>query len=518
MSRSELSAIAVGAALGAAAVVLWKRSAERLHAPAKRAPDAVPRPPAVTVVEPPPPVAAPSPKADSGALPAVLVTGARGPAGVCVVHALEEAGVRVVAADGTIPSADNPGFVAALCELATAHRAQAIVSTVAEEVPVLAEESAALAAAGLASWLPDPEAARTCLDRWAFAQAVAAAGIPHPPTNVGRANGVPGPWIVKSRFAHWSREAHAVDDAAELAWAIAHTPGAIVQTRLEGLEFTVDALVDRGGILAGAVPSWRIETEAAGSDGRTFEDPELTTHVRRLVAALRLEGPVSVQGFTLSSNGLYCFTQVKSTFSAGLSLSLAAGADLVGEYVRGILGQPVRRERLAHRPGVMLEPFSDQAIATRTSSLMAAELERLASVAVGHGRDDPAVDVFLRFAGALDPLPDAETLRPAAQTIGMMRLAEALDRPGEARLGACRLLAAASVKLPRPAAPPPHRPVHEPAAHRPVRAEDAVSPSARRVPGAVTVERPVETGRRLPELVEALLHGVRAGLSLLAHR
>ena len=72
---------------------------------------------------------------------------------------------------------------------------------------------------------------------------------------------------------------------------------------------------------------------------------------------------------------------------------------------------------------------------------MNSELERLALVAVGHGRDDPALDVFLAFIGSLDPLPGAATLRPAAQRIGKMRLAEALDRPGEPRLGACRLLA-----------------------------------------------------------------------------
>lgn len=308
---------------------------------------------------------------------AVLVTGAGSAAGVCVIRALKDAGMRVIAADsddtavglqladagGTVLFADDPGFVADLCELAAAHGARALVSTVPEELPVLTEGSAALAAAGLASWLPDPAAVRTCLDKWAFAQSVAAAGIPHPPTNLGRANGVPGPWIVKPRFGRGSGECFTADDPAELAWAIAHVPDAIVQTRLEGLEFTIDALIDRGGVVAAAVPRWRLETEAGvATKGRTFEDPELVAQAKRLVVHLGLEGPVSVQGFMLSSNGLYCFTQVTPTFSGGLSLSLAAGADLVGEYVRGILGLPVRRERLAHEAGVMVERFYDEVV------------------------------------------------------------------------------------------------------------------------------------------------------------
>jgi carbamoyl-phosphate synthase large subunit len=136
-----------------------------------------------------------------------------------------------------------------------------------------------------------------------------------------------------------------------------------VQTRLEGLEFTIDALVDRDGALAGAVPRWRLETEAGTSTkGRTFEDPQLLAQAERLVSALGLEGPVNVRGFMLSSNGLYCFTGVNPGFSGGLSLSLAAGADLVGEYVREILGLPLRRERLVHQPGVMMERFYDDVI------------------------------------------------------------------------------------------------------------------------------------------------------------
>jgi hypothetical protein len=122
---------------------------------------------------------------------------------------------------------------------------------------------------------------------------------------------------------------------------------------------------------------------------------------------------------------------------------------------------------------------------------MTAELERLAGVAVSHGRDDPALDVFLAFIGALDPIPDAAMLEPAAERIGRPRLEEALNHPGAPRVGARRLLAAAQQAKDRPSG-------------RPAR--------------TVTVERPrpVETGRRMPELFEALLHAIRGALSLLA--
>ena len=49
-----------------------------------------------------------------------------------------------------------------------------------------------------------------------------------------------------------------------------------MQTRLHGMEFTVDALVDRDGSLVAAVPRWRLETKAGiSSKGRTFGDDQL---------------------------------------------------------------------------------------------------------------------------------------------------------------------------------------------------------------------------------------------------
>jgi hypothetical protein len=38
-------------------------------------------------------------------------------------------------------------------------------------------------------------------------------------------------------------------------------------------------------------------------------------------------------------------------------LSLAAGADLVGQYLRGIRGLPVDKQRLRYREGVQMTRF-----------------------------------------------------------------------------------------------------------------------------------------------------------------
>jgi carbamoyl-phosphate synthase large subunit len=235
-----------------------------------------------------------------------------------------------------------------------------LVPTLAEELVHLDAARDALRAAGLAAWLPDPDAVATCIDKWRFAQAMSAAGLPSPPTALGEVGEVPGPWIVKPRFGRGSRDVVAVDDTDELAWALRRVPKPIVQHRLDGREFTVDVLAGRDGRVAGAVPRWRLETRGGISTrGETFIDAALDELVERAVAALGLTGPANIQGFRTSGGG-FAVTETNPRFSGGLPLSLAAGADLVGEYLHMVGGGEPRAERLRYRPGVTMMRYFEE--------------------------------------------------------------------------------------------------------------------------------------------------------------
>ena len=303
----------------------------------------------------------------------VLVTGAGGAAGISVIRALKQQGHRVIATDcdplaaglrladaaAVLPPYAADDYVDQLVATAIIHGATCLMSTLAEEMVRLAAATDRFDADGLAHWLPGPEAVTSCIDKWKFAQAVAATGHPAPATGLGSADGVPGPWIVKPRFGRGSRDVYAVDDQDELSWAIRQVPDPIVQTRLSGREFTVDALVDRSGNLAGAVPRWRLETKAGiSTKGETFSSSSLVGAVGSLLRSLGVTGPANVQGF-VSPDGP-SFMEINPRFSGALPLSLAAGADLVGQYLNGVLGDPIRPERLTFQPGVtMIRHFEE---------------------------------------------------------------------------------------------------------------------------------------------------------------
>jgi carbamoyl-phosphate synthase large subunit len=305
----------------------------------------------------------------------VLVTGTGGPAGVAVVRALVRAGEDVVAADASadavglrlghhravLPRGDDPDFAEAVAEAARRTGARALVATVAEELVALDGAAERLDRAGLAHWLPDPAAVEACTDKWRFHLVTTAAGVAVPPTGLGSADGVPGPWIVKPRHGRGSRDIVAVDDPADLDHALAQVPEPMVQHRLAGREFTVDALVDRDGRLAAAVPRWRDETKAGISvRGETFADPALGAGVGVLLGAVGLTGPANVQGFMEPGAATAMFTEVNPRFSGGLPLSLAAGCDLVGEYLGAVRGRELDPGRLGFTPGVRMYRYYEE--------------------------------------------------------------------------------------------------------------------------------------------------------------
>ncbi len=328
----------------------------------------------------PPPGGAPAGRA------AVLVTGGGGPAGVAVVRRLVALGHRVVAADAdpaaaggaladvavTVPRGDHPRFVDALVGVATTWQADALVSTVAEELPRLTAGADRLAAAGVATWLPAPPAVDLCCDKAAFAARMAGAGVPHPATAARAADvaAVPGPWVVKPRAGRGSRGVRLLDDRADVVAALREDADLIAQTRIPGREFTADALVGRDGRLRAAVPRWREETKAGISvKGRTFESPAVVDVVAGALAAVGLTGPANVQGF-VADDGAVTVVEINPRFSGGLPLTLAAGADVVSAYLAGVRGAPL--PELSSRPGVAMSRYFAETNSSEDGSPVAA--------------------------------------------------------------------------------------------------------------------------------------------------
>ncbi|MET0420944.1 MAG: ATP-grasp domain-containing protein [Acidimicrobiia bacterium] len=309
----------------------------------------------------------------------VLVTGAGGAAGVAVVRHLAALGTFTAAVDSDPlaaglfladehavigPACEPDDLVATLAEAVKRFEIDVVLCTVAEEMLALSGREHEIDAV---LWLPDRAAIELCLDKVRFSISMGAAGVPAPRCEPGAdpalaAIAVPGPWIVKPRFGRGSRDVYAVDDASALRWACGRVVDPIVQSRVSGREFTVDLLTDRGGGLVCAVPRWRLETKAGiSTKGTTFADDGVVQLARRALEATGLCGAANLQGF-VTDTGDYSVIEVNPRVSGGLSLSLAAGADLVLEYLR-IAQDPLYRSRpLQFRAGTTMTRYLQEVI------------------------------------------------------------------------------------------------------------------------------------------------------------
>lgn len=291
--------------------------------------------PLVSLIASAPPDRPPSPAPVS-----LVVVGVGGPAGVTVIEYVCSEGYRVIAtdtdafADGlrlvdeslVTPPIEHPSFLGVLHQLIDRVEADAVVCADADSLHTLSTIGRGLDDSGAATWFPDAYAAALTRDRIALARVLDGAGVP---SDLG----------VRA------------DDSPDRQSANGAPVG-------ERPMYAVDALVDRSGVLVGAVAYWRPAGRSGGlTIGSTFHNPAVPVLVSATLAAVGLQGPAMVTG-RIEEDGAMVVTGVAPGFSVGLPLTVAAGADLVGQYVNGLLDRPIRSDLLTYHTGVSL-PRSD---------------------------------------------------------------------------------------------------------------------------------------------------------------
>ena len=191
----------------------------------------------------------------------------------------------------------------------------------------------------------------TCLDKWRFARVAGLAGVPIAPTALGDPDG--------EMLTAGAPDPRPVDREAPLRARFARRVRRR-RARRARLGVPPDAGADRADprSRAASSPSTSSPTARAASSarcpagdsrprpasarraGRSRTTASSTSPAARWRRSA-CEGAANLQGF-VTDDGDVAVIEVNPRFSGGLPLSLAAGADLVGEFVRGTLGEQIR--------------------------------------------------------------------------------------------------------------------------------------------------------------------------------
>ena len=131
--------------------------------------------------------------------------------------------------------------------------------------------------------------------------------------------------MIKPRKGSGARSIHRAEDAAAAAFMVDYiAEPAMVQRLMNGPEFSIDLLCDLSGRCLNAIPRTMIESRGGESvKGTVIADQELIELGRRVVEALGVRGPCTVQVFRDSEVGLG-ITDVNTRFGGAFPAPMYA--------------------------------------------------------------------------------------------------------------------------------------------------------------------------------------------------
>ena len=221
-----------------------------------------------------------------------------------------------------VPRIDDPAYVPALRTLCDEHDVGAVVPLTDLDLSVLAR---ARRDGILPAFVPDPEITDATFDKYDAHLLLERMGLPSPPTVLPGTEPDSYPVMVKPRQGSGARSIHPAPDRAAMAFFIGYVDEPVmVQKLMLGPEFSMDCLSDLDGRCLNVIPRSMLESRGGESiKGTVLDDPELVDLGRRVVEALGVRGPCTVQAFRDRDIGLG-ITDVNTRFGGAFPAPMYA--------------------------------------------------------------------------------------------------------------------------------------------------------------------------------------------------
>lgn len=302
----------------------------------------------------------------------VLVTGAGGPAGVCVIKSLR-ARYRVVATDvdplaaglylahkGYLSRrADDARYVSELLRLCRRERVKVLVPTVQEELGALSRHRDRFVRAGTIPIVSGTESIAIASDKASTYRFFA--GRPYCP-RVFRRSDAAFPVVVKPTRSRGGRGFHVCRDRAELRVALAQNRRqfgrSVIMEHLPGTEYSVYGLSGPDGRPLVVVPIHRIQAVSESKKAQVVRDARVEQVAGDVASRLRLVGPWNVQ--VMKSGARTTLIEVNPRFAGTVSLVVASGVDLPHLAIQLALGRAVAPEQLEAQDRLFMTRFNEE--------------------------------------------------------------------------------------------------------------------------------------------------------------
>lgn len=282
----------------------------------------------------------------------ILVTHAGGPAAISVIKSLEcskfKDDIDIVAADldptaaglflatkgETLPDSSNEqAWLSELLNLINQYNINVIFQTGDSDVALMAKFQDQIRDAGVNLLIPSKITIDICQDKYSF-YSLCKDEFKLPLTSLSKLL-FPGKKIIKPIRGSGSRNIQIVDGGSLQA-----EDGFLIQTFIDGPEYSVDVLCDESSNMITGIVRERIQTKAGiSTKGRIVNNLELLNECARICMHLKLKGPACIQ---LKEQGeQYYFLEINPRFGGGLIFSTLANVNIPEMMLDYFIGNPL---------------------------------------------------------------------------------------------------------------------------------------------------------------------------------
>lgn len=226
-----------------------------------------------------------------------------------------------------VPLATDPEYVPALEHICREEGIGLLVPTIDDELEIIGAARSRFETMGVSVAVSPAETAAICNDKHRTSLHLRQHGVPSAASWLAAdlPADQPMPLFVKPRGGRGGIGAFAVRTARELSFFLEYVENPVIQEYLDGPEYTIDMLCDRGRPLS-IVPRERVVIRSGVMDrGRTVRSQSLIELGRACAACLEFHGAINIQCRVVA--GVPVVFEINPRFSGGIPLTIEAGAD-----------------------------------------------------------------------------------------------------------------------------------------------------------------------------------------------
>lgn len=269
-----------------------------------------------------------------------------------------------------VPLTTDPHYIPIIESICDAEDVSLVIPTIDDELPIFGRALDRFDQLRIAVAVSPEQTSNICNDKYQTYRFCRTHGINTPETRLAKNvdfSELHYPVYVKPRFGRGSVNVFAVSNEIQLRLFLEYVPDAIVQDRLDGIEFTVDVLSDFKGNVISIVPRERLVIRAGVSDkGITRRNAHVIEFAKDVAERLQIIGPANIQCKWSGSN--VSLIEVNPRFSGGIPLTIAAGADFATWLVQIAGGAEVGPQIGKFEDGLAMMSF-EESIFMRESEL-----------------------------------------------------------------------------------------------------------------------------------------------------